>query len=49
MGRLLKFVVYVICLVFIAIVGYAYLGPWFGADFSPDPSEIRKPVRLNAD
>ena len=49
MGRLLKFVVYLACLAFLAIVGYAYLGPWFGEDFSPTPTEIRKPVTLNAD
>ncbi|WP_238371452.1 hypothetical protein [Heliomarina baculiformis] len=49
MGRLIKFVVYLLCLAFIAVVGYAYLGPWFGSDFSAPQQEIRKPVELDAD
>jgi hypothetical protein len=49
MGKLLKFVIYLLCLAFIAIVGYAYLGPFFGADFSAPQSEIREPVMLHAD
>lgn len=49
MGRLLKFLIYIICLCFIGLVGYAYLGPFFGADFSAPQDEIREPVILNAD
>ena len=49
MGRLIKFVIYLLCLAFIAVVAYAYLGPWFGSDFSAPQTEIRKPVTLNAD
>ncbi|WP_172721041.1 hypothetical protein [Pseudooceanicola lipolyticus] len=49
MGRLFRFVIYLLCLAFLAIVGYAYLGPWFGTDFSAPQTEIRKPVTLNAD
>lgn len=49
MGKLIKLLVYILCLAFIAVVGYAYLGPWFGSDFSAPQSEIRKPVTLNAD
>lgn len=49
MGRLIRFVIYLLCLAFLAIVGYAYLGPWFGTDFSAPQTEIRKPVTLNAD
>ena len=49
MGRLIKFLVYLLCLAFIAVVGYAYVGPWFGVDFSAPQSEIRVPVTLNAD
>ncbi len=49
MGRVIKFLVYLLCLAFIAIVGYAYLGPWFGSDFSAPQREIRVPVTLNAD
>lgn len=48
MGRILKFLIYLICLAFIAIVTYAYLGPWFGSDFSAPQQEIRQPVTLDA-
>lgn len=49
MGRLIKFLIYLICLCFIGLIGYAYVGPFFGADFSAPQSEIREPVTLNAD
>lgn len=49
MKRLIKFVVYVLCIVFIGLVGYAYLGPFFGVDFSAKQSEIHEPVILNVD
>jgi hypothetical protein len=29
-------------------VGYAYVGPFFGADFSAPQVEVRKPLVLNA-
>ncbi|WP_372574365.1 hypothetical protein [Ruegeria jejuensis] len=48
MGRLIKFLVYVICLCFVALIGYAYLGPFFGVDFSAPQSEVREPVTLDA-
>ncbi|MDK3072523.1 hypothetical protein QO034_05305 [Sedimentitalea sp. JM2-8] len=48
MGRLIKFVIYLVCLAGIAVIGYAYLGPWFGIDFSAPQSEIRLPVTLDA-
>lgn len=47
MGRLVKFAFYLAVLGFVALVGYAYVGPFFGADFSPPKSEIRTPVILN--
>ncbi len=49
MGRLIKFFLYLICLSFIGLVAYAYLGPFFGADFSAPQSEISEPVILNVD
>jgi hypothetical protein len=30
-------------------VAYAYVGPYFGADFSAPQSEIREPVTLDVD
>lgn len=48
MGRLVKFVIYMACLLFLALVGYAYVGPYFGVDFSAPQKEIREPVTLDA-
>lgn len=53
MGRLIKYLIYLVILAAIlsgtGLVGYAYLGPWFGADFSPPRTEIHQPVVLDAD
>lgn len=49
MGRLIKFLIYVLCLGFIGLVFYAYVGPFFGVDFSAPQSEIREPVVLDVD
>ncbi|WP_170331309.1 hypothetical protein [Ruegeria arenilitoris] len=49
MGRLIKFLLYLICLGFVGLVAYAYLGPFFGADFSAPQDEIREPVILNVE
>ncbi len=48
MGRLVKYLFYLLILAAIGLVIYAYLGPWFGADFSPPRAEIRQPVTLHA-
>lgn len=44
MGRLIKFLLFLIVLGAIAFVGYAYLG-----DLSPDQSDVSVPVELDAD
>ena len=49
MGRLIKYLVYMVIFGAIGLVAYAYVGPWFGVDFHPETAEIRKPVVLNAD
>lgn len=49
MGRLVKFVIYLFCLSLIGLVGYAYVGPFFGVDFSAPQDEVRQPVVLDAD
>jgi hypothetical protein len=49
MSRLIKFLVYLVCLCVIGLVLYAYVGPFFGVDFSAQQSEVRLPVTLNAD
>lgn len=47
MFRLLKWLFYLAILAFIALVGYAYLGPFFGADFAPPSDEIRQEIILD--
>lgn len=49
MGRLIKLLIYLVVIGFIALVGYAYLGPFFGVDFAPAQVEIRQPVTLDSD
>lgn len=49
MWRILKWLFYLALLAFAALVVYAYVGPFFGADFSPSPTEVRVPVTLDAD
>ncbi len=46
MGKLIKWLIYLVILAGIAFVAYAYLGPFFGADFSPDTREIRQDIIL---
>jgi hypothetical protein len=48
MGKLIKLLIFIAIFGFIGLVGYAYLGPFFGVDFSPDPVETREPVTLIA-
>ena len=45
----LKWLFYLALLLGIALVAYAYLGPWFGVDFSPEATEIRTPITLDVD
>lgn len=47
MGRILKWLIYLLVLCALVLVAYAYVGPYFGADFSPPQQEIRVPVELN--
>lgn len=49
MGKLFKLLVILIIVGFIGLVGYAYVGPFLGADFAQPQSEIRLPVDLQAD
>jgi len=48
MGRIVKYLIYLIILAGVGLISYAYLGPWFGADFSAPQSEITLPVVLDA-
>ena len=49
MGRILKAIIYLAIFVFIALAAFAYLGPFFGVDFSAQQQEVRQPVVLDAD
>lgn len=49
MGRIFKYLIFVLIFGVIGLIAYAYVGPWFGADFSAPTAEVRKPVVLDAD
>ncbi len=49
MGRLIKLLLYLIVFGAIGLVGYAYIGPFFGADFAPPTMEMRQPVTLDVE
>lgn len=49
MLRLLKFIIILAIIGFIGLAGYAYVGPFFGADFSAPVAETRVPVTLDAE
>lgn len=49
MLRLIKWLLYLAILAFIGLVSYAYIGPFFGADFSPPTNEIRQEIILETD
>jgi len=49
MFRIFKILVFLAILGFIGLVGYAYVGPYFGVDFSAPQTETRVPVTLDAD
>ncbi len=48
MLRLFKFLLYLAVVAVIGLTGYAYVGPYFGADFSAPQDETRIPVTLDA-
>ncbi len=48
MGRLIKYLIYIAILAALGVIAYAYLGPWFGVDFSAPQSETILPVVLDA-
>ena len=49
MGRILKYLFYLIVLGAVGIVLYAYVGPHIGEDFSRPQQEIREKVTLDAE
>lgn len=49
MLRLLKYLLILAAISLFGLAGYAYIGPFFGADFSAPKSEVRVPVTLDAE
>ena len=49
MQRLVKWLLYLAVFALVLLIGYAYTGPYFGADFAPNQEEIRVPVTLTDD
>jgi hypothetical protein len=49
MLRLFKILIVLAIIGVIGLAGYAYVGPFFGADFSAPQAETRLPVTLDAD
>jgi len=47
MGKLIRALFFLIVLSAIGLIGFAYLGPMFGADFSAPQKEIRESVPLD--
>ncbi|MEO0486460.1 MAG: hypothetical protein AAF092_11170 [Pseudomonadota bacterium] len=46
MGRLLRFLIYVVIAAAIGLVAYAYIGPFLGADFTPPSTNVTVPVEV---
>jgi hypothetical protein len=49
MLRLIKWLLYLVVLGFIALVAYVYIGPFLGADFTPETREIRQDILIETD
>ena len=49
MFRLIKWLFYLAVLGGIALVTYAYIGPFFGADFTPAEEEFRQDIILETE
>lgn len=47
MGRIVKWLFYLVLLGLIGLIAYAYVGPYFGADFAPPQTERRQAVDLD--
>ncbi|MEP0991284.1 hypothetical protein [Tateyamaria sp.] len=49
MGKLFKLLIFLAIFGLIALIGYAYVGEYFGANFSPPQDEMRIPVTLDVE
>jgi hypothetical protein len=48
MFRLFNIFLFLLVVAFVGLAGYAYVGPYFGVDFSAPQDETRVPVTLDA-
>ena len=48
MGRIIKWLVIMAILGVVSLSAYAYIGPFFGADFRPDVQEVRQSIVIDA-
>ncbi len=49
MARLIKWLFYLAVLAFLALVAYAYIGPFFGPAVSPPEDELRQELILDTE
>ena len=49
MLSIIKWLVYLLILAGIALVAYAYVGPFLGVDFAPPTQEITTPLTLDVE
>ncbi len=49
MGRIFKLLIFILIISFVGLASYAYLGEYFGANFSPPQTETRVPVTLETE
>lgn len=49
MWRLIKYLFYLAVIAAIGLIGYAYIGPFVGVDFSAPQSEVTAPVTLDVE
>ncbi|MEM1351281.1 MAG: hypothetical protein AAGF27_03000 [Pseudomonadota bacterium] len=48
MFRIFKVLIFLAIIAFVGLAGYAYIGPYFGVDFTAPQEEQRVPVTLDA-
>lgn len=49
MGRIIKWLFYLAVLSIVGLIGFAYVGPFLGADFSASETEIKQEVILHVE
>ena len=47
MRSLVKYLFFILVLLFVSVVAYAYIGPYLGVDFSAPQEDIRVPIVID--